>query len=147
MSYVSKRFKAEFLPQMYYFLSRLPHQGCGLPLNSGVSKALAPLIYIPLLLELRKAYNIRFMVFVDDFWIMCPNAFVEEKVYAHLHNALRCLGLDFNGTKVQSGRLGTRTFTFCGFRFAGGYISVSGEKQTAFKTRLIEVKKNAETSH
>lgn len=46
LRYVPKSFKKHFLPALDRFFSDLPLQEQGIPLNSGVGKAIAPLIYV-----------------------------------------------------------------------------------------------------
>lgn len=47
LQYVPAGFKKQFLPAVQSFFASLPIQDTGLPLNSGMSKALATLIYVP----------------------------------------------------------------------------------------------------
>lgn len=135
-SFVPKKFKQEFLPQATAFLSRLPLQKVGLPLNSGVSKAWAPLIYVPILLDICKRYELKYVAFVDDFLLLCKDAHTATEVYAALLNGFNNLGLLLNLPKVQSGRLGTQSVEFCGWRFVGGYVGVQESKVQRFRDRI-----------
>lgn len=47
LSYVPKKFKKQFLPALSLFFGNLALAETGIPLNSGMSKALSPLIYTP----------------------------------------------------------------------------------------------------
>lgn len=136
LDYVPSSFKKEFLPQAHFYLDRLPLEDQGLPLSSSVSKAWAPLLYVPLLLELKRKFSVKFIVFVDDFWLMCPDSHTMEEVYAYVHNGLRSLALSINHQKVCSGRLGSKEFFYLGYRFAGGYVSIEESRVTAFRDRI-----------
>lgn len=138
-SYVPRSFKQEFLPQAQAFLSTLPLDGVGLPLNSGVSKAWAPLIYIPLLLDISRRYDVRYIAFVDDLFFLCKDSHTATQVYTTLHNEARKLGLQLHPHKVNSGRMGSEAVDFCGWRFAGGYISICEEKVERFRTRIGDI--------
>ena len=46
-NYVPKKFKKQLLPKLSHWFGTLPTQYQGVPLNSAMSKALAPLILVP----------------------------------------------------------------------------------------------------
>lgn len=145
LSYVPKSFKKEFLPQAYAFLNSLPVDDLGLPLTSSVSKAWAPLVYVTILLEMKRRFNIRFIVFVDDFWIMAPDVTVMEKAYTYIVNELRSRQLTVHPYKVSSGRLGSKPFYFLGYKLAGGYISIEQKRIDSFKERIMEVVRQSQS--
>jgi hypothetical protein len=136
LRYVLKKFKQMFLPAMATFFNSLPLQVQGIPLNSGVSKALAPLIYVPFFIDLKKQEALKFLVFVDDMVLLCKNKQVAKEVYIAMFNFLKSVALHINLHKIQQGYFSTAKLTYCGYVFSGGYVSISEEKIIAFKSKI-----------
>ena len=57
-------------------------------------------------------------------------------MYIEFVNFLHSVGLQPNLAKVQEGRFSTGVLDFCGYRFAGGYVTVSPPKITLFKNAI-----------
>uniref|UniRef100_UPI0039A51E1C reverse transcriptase domain-containing protein n=1 Tax=Ornithobacterium rhinotracheale TaxID=28251 RepID=UPI0039A51E1C len=138
LSYVPKRFKAQALPMLHRFFQELPTEGYGIPLNSSMAKAVSPLIYVNFLLQLKKQGDCRFIVYADDFLFLCRSAKACEQLYIDFSNFLYHVDLKVNMLKVQQGRFASATLDFCGYRFSGGYVSVSPEKIQQFKESILK---------
>ncbi|MDR1919229.1 MAG: hypothetical protein LBQ65_06245 [Tannerellaceae bacterium] len=136
MDYVPEAFKKRFVGAVNAWCCRLPLQR-GIPLGSPLSAIAAPVMLIPVWLQLKKQFKVPFIVFMDDVLVMCESAEQVNEVYAFLVNTL--LGdyeLNLNLAKTRSGRFSRDTVDFCGWRFAGGYAAISEEKVEAFKERV-----------
>lgn len=136
LSYIPKSFKAQALPILHRFFQELPTEGYGIPLNSSMAKTLAPLIYVNFLLQLKKQGDCRFVVYADDFLFLCRSAKACEQLYIDFSNFLYHVELKVNTLKVQQGRFATATLDFCGYRFSGGYVSITPEKVQQFKESI-----------
>ncbi len=137
LHYVPRKFKQQFLPFIQQFFLEFPLQKQGLPLNSSVSKALAPLLYVPFFLELKKNDQIKFMVYVDDILLLCNSKQVALDTYIKIFNYLKSIELSVNLTKLQQGYFSSSQLTYCGYHFAGGYVAISPEKLAVFKAKII----------
>ena len=145
IGYVPKSFKKEFLPQAFAFIDQLRIDGIGLPITSAVSKAWSPLLYVSALLELKKRYDLRLLVFVDDFWFMCKDQETTERAYVYMVNYLRAIGHTIHPDKVQSGRVGSQPYYFCGYRLSGGHLNVAEDRVATFKEQIVQaIKTNVE---
>lgn len=136
MQYVPSSFKKKWLPEMEAFFDSLPLQYQGLPLNSGMSKALVPLIYTPFFLDLKQQGKVLFFVFVDDILFLGKNQQDLTTTYYDLHNHLRSMDLQLNIAKIQQGRFATGVLEYCGYRFAGGSVGIAPAKVDQFKTAV-----------
>lgn len=59
-----------------------------------------------------------------------------EHVYIELVNYLTSVELRPKLSKVKQGRFSNGVLDFCGYRFAGGYVTISPHKITEFKTSV-----------
>jgi hypothetical protein len=95
-------------------------------------------------LSIKRAFDVRFLVFVDDILILGANTQTLEDVYIYLENALaNDYSLQLNASKTHSGRFASQTVSFCGYEFAGGYARVTAKKIEAFKQRLTDEHKRS----
>ncbi|AFL97186.1 reverse transcriptase domain-containing protein [Ornithobacterium rhinotracheale] len=138
LSYVPKNFKTAVLPLLHHFFQTLPTEAYGLPLNSGMAKALAPLIYVNYLLPLKKQSQCKFIAYADDLVFLCMSREKCEEIYNSFINYLYHMELRINVEKVQQGRFSKDTLDFCGYRFSGGYVSISPWKIEDFKNKIKE---------
>ena len=136
LPYVPSGFKKKWLPRLDAFFSTLPVQQQGLPLNSAMSRALAPLVLVPILLAIKQREGVKVMVYVDDIVVLGVNQRVVRDVYFELHNHLLAIGLTINLAKVQQGRFASGVLDYCGYRFAGGRVGVCPTKLLAFKQEV-----------
>jgi hypothetical protein len=94
---------------------------------------------VPLWLRLKKQFGVPFLVFMDDVLVMCESAQETHDVHRFLVNTLhKEYALSLNAAKTQSGRFSRQAVDFCGWRFQGGYATVSPAKAEAFKVGLEE---------
>lgn len=139
LRYVPQKFKKQLLPLLHTYFDGLPIAERGLPLNSSLAKALAPLIYTNFLLSLRTQCDCKYLAFVDDFLFLCKSASEVERLYAAFSNFLVEVGLQFNLPKVASGRFANTAVDFCGYRFSGGYVGISPPRVEQFLAEIGEV--------
>ena len=139
LSYVPSKFKRRYVGPLMSWCESLPLER-GIPLGSALSGVAAPLMLVPLWLELRRRFNVPLTVYMDDVLVCCRDREEGAEVYAYL---VRRLGEDFDLTpqygKTCSGRFADTPLTFCGWRFAGGYAGVDPKKAEAFRARVDAV--------
>ena len=131
-----KKFKDQYVQGAQLFFDSLPITTRGLPLNSGVSKALAPLLYIDFFLELKKQDRVKFIVYCDDIVFLAKTKADSATVYHSFFNFLQSVSLNVQLHKVQQGAFRTTVLDYCGWRFAGGYAAVSDAKGQLFKEKI-----------
>lgn len=85
---------------------------------------------------MKKNNEHKFIVFVDDIVIMIINKKASTAVYYDMFNHFKSVGLDINLAKVQQGTFSSTVLDFCGWRFAGGYSSISMVKIDGFRERI-----------
>ena len=141
LKYCPKKFKAQYINGVQSFFNSLPITTQGLPLNSGVSKAIAPLVYIDFFLMLKKQ-DVKFIVYVDDVIILTKTKAEGTRIYQAFFNFLQSVQLTVQLHKVQQGAFKNTTLEYCGWRFAGGYAGISHEKVKAFKEKIAAVCNN-----
>lgn len=136
LSYVPSGFKKRYLSPLVHWCESLPLRR-GIPLGSALSAIAAPLMLVPLWLELRRRFDVPVMVFMDDVLVCCRDPQQCVEAYAFLENRLHDdFDLAINTDKSVSGCFASDTFTFCGWRFAGGCAVVSDAKLAGFEERL-----------
>jgi hypothetical protein len=136
LDYVPASFKKKYMGALNGWCRSQPLMR-GIPLGSAVSAIAAPLMLVPLWLQLKRQFRVPFIVFMDDLLVMAENPSQLNEIYRFLVNTLLAdYDLSLNMEKTKSGRFSRESVDFCGWHFAGGYASVSPEKAEAFKTRL-----------
>jgi hypothetical protein len=142
LEYVPKSFKEKFLPGMIRWTKSLP-EGHGIPLGSSMSNIMAPVGLIPIWLEIKKKFNVKFIVFVDDVLFLCKSDYDAREIWNYLSaTLLNQWQLNLNTDKTYSGRFSKKAVTFCGWYFKGGYASIEQRKQEQFKERILVCIKN-----
>jgi hypothetical protein len=139
---VPRGFKQKLEPLYMEFMAQLPLIHYGLPLNSYISKTLAPMLYVPFFLELKKQNEYKFLVFINDILILSKNKKASTKAYYNMYNHLRVVDLHININKVQQGRFQAAVLDYCGWHFAGGYCTISTSKIMAFKDKIASICQN-----
>lgn len=140
LPYVPKKFRGRFVAPVRNWTKSLPLDERGIPLASPVSALLAPLMLVPLWLKLAKTFDVRLMVYADDFIVLCKTKETCGDVFAFIHNTLlRDYDLQLQPKKTCSGRFATDEVDFCGWNFKGGYARISPAKTEAFGMRMQEV--------
>jgi len=120
------------------FFESLPSHK-GLPLGNALSAILAPVILIPLWLEIRNRFSVPFIVFMDDILLFARNERQVAELYEFLLIRLdEGYDLELNMEKTRSGRFAGTSFDFCGWHFGGGYARISDEKTKAFMERFTQ---------
>ena len=148
LDYVPKKFKDRFVAKLVYWAKSLPHKQ-GIPLGSNISSILAPLGLLPIWLQIKKEYDVKLIVFMDDVLVLCQDENTAREVWHSLADYLeRNLKLQLNIDKTKSGRFSDTNAEFCGWCFAGGYAKICESKYEKFKIRIqdcISKTKNLET--
>ena len=120
------------------FLAGLPTDK-GLPVGHSLSGILAPAMLMPLWLDIKKQFNVPFIVYMDDILLFARSASQASQLYEYLTFRLSDdYGLYTHPEKTVSGRFSHTPFDYCGWRVAGGYARVSDRKAEAFKQRFSE---------
>ena len=139
LSYVPSKFKRRYVGPLLRWCEGLPLER-GIPLGSPLSGIAAPLMLVPLWLELKRRFGVPLAVYMDDVLVCCRDRVEAAEVYALLANRL---GADYDLTpnygKTLSGRFSDTPLTFCGWRFAGGYAGVDPAKADAFRARVDDI--------
>ena len=73
LTYVPSRFKQRYLSSLVRWCESLPLRR-GIPLGSALSALAAPLMLMPLWLELRRRFGVPVMVFMDDVLVCCRDS-------------------------------------------------------------------------
>ena len=113
----------------------MQHQG--LPIGSPVSCLAAPLLLVPVWLDLRQRFGLPLLVYADDIIVFCKTQEECGRVFAWLNNRLHeDYALSLQIDKTRSGRFASTSLDYCGWNFKGGYSRVSEKKVEAFKQRV-----------
>ena len=138
LDYVTREFKRQYVGAIHEWCRSLPLPE-GIPLGSPLSALLAPLMLVPLWLEMKRRFRVPFLVYMDDLLVLCEDEDQAARIYAFVADRLYSdYGLTLNHGKTSSGRFSRQSVSFCGWRFAGGYAGISQEKVEAFKARISE---------
>lgn len=136
MDYVPKSFKKKYIRAVNLWCQSLPLPK-GIPLGSPLSAILAPVMLVPLWLEIKRRYHLPLLVFMDDILVCTRSEQQSSEIYAFIIGYLhRNYELEVNIGKTVSGRFATNPVIFCGWRFAGGYSGISEQKRQEFKERI-----------
>lgn len=136
LSYVPAKFKRRYVGGLMRWLESLPLER-GLPLGSALSGVAAPLMLVPLWLEVKRRFSVPLTVYMDDVLICCRDNQQCAEVYALIANRLENdFDLVPNYAKTLSGRFAEKAVIFCGWRFAGGYAGIAPAKADAFRSRI-----------
>ena len=74
LNYVPKDFKQRYVGAVNNWCKSLPlHEG--IPLGSSLSAILAPLMLVPLWLELKRCFQVPFMIYMDDILVLCERLY------------------------------------------------------------------------
>lgn len=130
LSYVPREFKRKYVGAVNQWCKSLPLSR-GIPLGSPLSAILAPLMLVPIWLQLKSRFHVPFMVYMDDILIFCEDELQCSEIYASLH-------ID----KTVSGQFSRHQVDFCGWRFSGGYTGISEKKVVGFKERFKQEMKS-----
>lgn len=146
LDYVPRSFKDKYVAAVNRWCQDLPlHKG--LPLGSPLSAILAPVMLLPLWLAIKRRFGVPFLVYMDDMMICTADESQSMEIYAFIDNYLYGnYELELNAQKTCSGRFSRDGVDFCGWRFAGGYATVSKEKQEAFKGRVTQLLRKAKAA-
>jgi hypothetical protein len=132
-------FKEKYHKRMMRWVATLP-VNVGIPLGSCMSAALAPIGLIPTWLSLKRRFDMKMIIFMDDALMLCKDEPTARQAWLQLSNDLQeNLRLSLNPAKVKMGRFGVSTADFCGWSFAGGYARIEKYKVEGFKKRLSEL--------
>lgn len=134
--FVPKHFSQSYVCLLQSWFTSLPTANIGIPLASKMSAALSPLFWVPLLREYKQNDALRFLVFADDILVLSRNTRDLEKAYFNLQNYVEEHNMQLNLKKLQQGKLGSTSMQFCGYKFAGGYVSIADSKIKNFKSRV-----------
>lgn len=139
LSYVPSKFKRRYVGALMRWCAGLPLER-GIPLGSPLSCIAAPLMLVPLWLEVKRRFGVPLTVYMDDVLVCCRDRIEAAEVYALIANRL---GGDYDLSpqygKTLSGRFSDTALTFCGWRFAGGYAGVDPAKADAFRARVDDI--------
>lgn len=136
LSYVPAKFKRRYVGGLSQWCASLPLER-GIPLGSTLSCVLAPLMLVPLWLEVKRRFGVPLTVYMDDVLVCCRDMGEAAEVYALIANRLSgAFDLTVQCSKTLSGRFSDTPLTFCGWRFAGGYAGVDPAKADAFRARV-----------
>ena len=139
LKFVPSKFKKTFLPPVVGWMNSLPISK-GIPVGHVLSSVLAPISMIPLCIEMKRRFDVKFIVFMDDFLIFAKDEETARKVWIFLTNSLEeNLHLQLNIEKTVSGRFATQAVAFCGWQICGGYITISKPKIETFKEKVHEL--------
>jgi|GEM_PF-938677 len=139
LDYVPSAFKKRYVGALQSWTNSLPlHRG--IPLGSALSGILAPLMLLPLWLDLKKLYRVPFIVYMDDLLVLTDSAELSAEIYAFVENRLAFdFDLQPHTGKTHSGRFSQEAVDFCGWHFSGGYTRVSDEKTNRFRQRITNM--------
>jgi GTPase SAR1 family protein len=138
LTHVSKNFKEKFLQGMQRWVQSLPKE-LGIPMGSSMSIIMSALGLIPIWLGIKKKFDVKFIVFVDDVLILCKSDYDARRVWIFLAEELeKTLKLHLNVDKTVSGRFAKKSVIFCGWCFSGGYVRIEQEKVKRFEDRFLE---------
>ena len=137
LQFVPDKFKKRFIPPMLSWLDSLPVQYQGLPIGSPVSCLAAPLLLVPVWLDLRQQFGLPLLVYADDIMVFCKTQEECGRIFAWLNKRLHeDYALSLQIDKIRSGRFASTSLDYCGWNFKGGYSRISEKKVEAFKQRV-----------
>lgn len=123
LQYVPSAFRKKYVPALNQWCNNLPLTR-GLPLGSPLSAILAPLMLIPLWLQIKKMFNTPILVFMDDILILAKSQEQLTDIYIYLENSLaENFKLKLNLSKTITGRFASTGLNFCGWEFIREKIS------------------------
>lgn len=139
LEYVPGSFKKKYVGGINRWCIALPLQR-GIPLGSPLSAILAPVMLLPLWLEIKRRFKLPLLVFADDILVCTRDEDQSAEVYTYIADYLHHnYSLEISAQKTASGRFAPDTVEICGWRFAGGYSTVSEAKVQAFMDRITAI--------
>lgn len=137
LSYVPRSFKEKYVGALHRWCDSLPTFERGIPIGSPVSAIAAPVMLVPVWLEVKRQFGVPLLVFMDDVLVCCRSKEESSEIFVFMQNLLaEQYALELNPGKTCSGRFATDRVEFCGWSFAGGYALVSENKATGFLDRI-----------
>ncbi|MDR0833634.1 MAG: hypothetical protein LBN93_05540 [Candidatus Symbiothrix sp.] len=142
--YVPKSFKERYLARLNGWCNDLPIIDRGIPIGSPVSAILAPVMLVPLWLDIKARFHCPFIIYMDDVLFCCRDQEQCTELYTWLQNELTVrYDLSLNIKKVKSGRFSAENVDFCGWRFAGGYAGIAPDRIENFKQGILKEMKRS----
>lgn len=139
LDYVPSSFKKRYVGALQRWTNSLPLTR-GIPLGSPVSAIAAPLMLLPIWLEIKRRFNVPILVWMDDVLVLGRDAGEIADIYQCLENRLALdYKLHLNTDKTVSGRFASTAVEYCGWSFAGGYARIAPDKTDAFRERMQQV--------
>lgn len=139
LEYVPGGFKKKYVGGINRWCIALPLER-GIPLGSPLSAILAPVMLLPLWLEIKRRFKLTLLVFADDILVCTRDESQSAEIYAYISDYLyRNYKLETSDLKTVSGRFAPDAVEICGWRFAGGYSTVSEAKVQAFMDRITAI--------
>lgn len=136
LDYVPSSFKKRYVGALQRWTNELPLTR-GIPLGSPVSAIAAPLMLLPIWLEIKRRFNVPILVWMDDVLVLGRDAGEIADIYQCIENRLALeYDLHLNMHKTVSGRFASTTVEYCGWSFAGGYTRIAPDKSDAFRERI-----------
>ena len=139
LEYVPGSFKKKYVGGINRWCIALPLER-GIPLGSPLCAILAPVMLLPLWLEIKRRFKLPLLVFADDILVCTRDESQSAEIYAYISDYLyRNYKLETSDLKTVSGRFAPDAVEICGWRFAGGYSTVSEAKVQAFMDRITAI--------
>lgn len=138
LEYVPGSFKKKYVGGLNRWCIALPLER-GIPLGSALSAIVAP-VMLPLWLEIKRRFKLPLLVFADDILVCTRDESQSADIYTFMAGYLhRHYNLETSARKTVSGRFASDAVEICGWRFAGGYSTVSQAKVQAFMDRITAI--------
>lgn len=139
LEYVPGSFKKKYVGGLNRWCIALPLER-GIPLGSALSAIVAPVMLLPLWLEIKRRFKLPLLVFADDILVCTRDESQSADIYTFMAGYLhRHYNLETSARKTVSGRFASDAVEICGWRFAGGYSTVSQAKVQAFMDRITAI--------
>ena len=139
LEYVPGSFKKKYVGGLNRWCIALPLER-GIPLGSALSAIVAPVMLLPLWLEIKRRFKLPLLVFADDILVCTRDESQSADIYTFMADYLhRHYNLETSARKTVSGRFASDAVEICGWRFAGGYSTVSQAKVQAFMDRITAI--------
>lgn len=139
LEYVPGSFKKKYVGGLNRWCIALPLER-GIPLGSALSAIVAPVMLLPLWLEIKRRFKLPLLVFADDILVCTRDESQSADIYTFMADYLhRHYNLETSARKTVSGRFASDAVEICGWRFAGGYSTVSQAKVQAFMDRITTI--------
>lgn len=136
LDHVPSSFKKRYVASLQRWTNELPLTR-GIPLGSPVSAIVAPVLLLPVWLEIKRRFNVPLLVWMDDALVLGRDPGEIADIYQCLENRLALdYDLHLNTDKTLSGRFSSTTVEYCGWSFAGGYARITQDKADAFRKRM-----------